>query len=285
MDEHLASKYLQSPTASVSAAVYSYNFFNSTMVKGGSIQDFTAAVITLYPGFYPSDYESHSWLSSARAILEDSELKNGAWMIWNSELVSADRRSQQWQQFKSQICITAAIVLVVISILLRSAFVPVRLCLTLFLPLFSCFGLATLVYQDGVLNFSGWASVVSSAANDSFQQDTVIILFSLCLALALDYDIFLLSRMRWHRFQGGLAHRDSIIRALSETGPTISRAGIIMALAFGGNLVGDVPLFCQLAWIVGTSVLIDTFVVRPVLVPAICSLCPSLMWWPMKVPS
>jgi hypothetical protein len=277
VDEKDAEQYLENPLASATAAVYSYDF-NSTMVtSGGSINSFNAAAITVYPGFYPSDYEAGAWISSARAILEEE------WSLWNAGVVYVDMLTREWRQFQSQICITAAIVLLLVSVMLLSPFLVLVNALTLFLPLFSCFGLAVLVYQDGILNWLGLDAVRSSNISNAFQQETVIILFSLCLAFALDYDIFLLTRIRFWRGKGGLAHRDSIIRALSETGPTISRAGIIMALAFGGNIVGDVTLFNQLAWIVCTSVLIDTFIVRPVLVPAICSLCPRLMWWPIQM--
>ena len=79
-----------------------------------------------------------------------------------------------------------------------------------------------------------------------------------CLALALDYDLFLLCRIRWHRFHGK-THRESIVQALDETGSTINWAGVIMSIALGGNILGDVTMMNQAAFIMATSVLLDSF--------------------------
>jgi uncharacterized membrane protein YdfJ with MMPL/SSD domain len=233
-----AAHYLEDPTASSVAAMYAQDFAATMVSSGGNVSRFDSTAITISTDFYPCDYQAKGWLTAVRAVASGvqkagSRQTDHHWIVWNSEVVDTDRMSVEWDQFEKQIAVTAAIVLVLISIMLKSAFACVRLALTLFMPLFSVYGLAVLVYQDGILDWTGVAALSSNSGTNSFQQETVIILFSLCLALALDYDIFLLARIRWHRRT--YTHRDSIVLALSETGPTISRAGIIMALAFGGE--------------------------------------------------
>ena len=99
--------------------------------------------------------------------------------------------------------------------MLRSAFVPIRLGITLILPLASVFGLAVLVFQDDVLGWTGWSHV--AASNDaSFHWEIPIFCFALTIALALDYDLFIVIRIADYRF-AGFTIQAATIRAMHET--------------------------------------------------------------------
>eukprot|EP00401_Gymnodinium_catenatum_P045101 CAMPEP_0117580962 /NCGR_PEP_ID=MMETSP0784-20121206/65528_1 /TAXON_ID=39447 /ORGANISM="" /LENGTH=217 /DNA_ID=CAMNT_0005381151 /DNA_START=75 /DNA_END=728 /DNA_ORIENTATION=+ len=172
---------------------------------------------------------------------------------------------------------------IMIGLFLRSAIVPARLALTLVVPLCSVYGVAVLVYQEGWLNWLGLTNVASSGDN-SFHWEVPIFAFALTMALALDYDLFVVIRIADYRF-AGYTIQGSIIRALYETGPVVTGAGLIMAISFGGNLLAESTTLNQAGWILGTGVLIDTFIVRTLLVPALLSLADQAAWWPSKPPT
>mmetsp|Transcript_12802 Transcript_12802/g.14775 ORF Transcript_12802/g.14775 Transcript_12802/m.14775 type:complete len:233 (+) Transcript_12802:2-700(+) len=186
---------------------------------------------------------------------------------------------QVYGLFPTLIGTTLAAVFIVLSVMLKSAFVPIRLAFTLFLPILAVYGLAVLVYQDGILN---WLSAATTSIGGFYWYIPILITSMVC-GLALDYDVFLISRIVEHR-SNGYDIRASIVKASCETGGTISAAGIIMTLAFGGMLLANQSTINLSGWLLATAVLLDTFVVNTILVPALMSLGDNVAWWPMKMP-
>ncbi|CAL1154720.1 unnamed protein product [Cladocopium goreaui] len=105
----------------------------------------------------------------------------------------------------------------------------------------------------------------------------------IAIALGLDYDIFLVSRIVEFRVQR-YSDRASIFRGVLKTGDVISGAGLIMSLAFSGLIFSDKIFFQQFGVLIITSVLLDTFVVRTVLVPALMLIAQHWNWWPRSMP-
>merc|ERR1712096_45444 len=103
------------------------------------------------------------------------------------------------------------------------------------------------------------------------------------VALGLDYDIFLVSRIIEYRMNGLSDHR-SIVKGVARTGNIISGAGVIMALAFCGLFSTDKVSLHQFAALLVTSVLLDAFIVRTVLVPALMMIAQKWNWWPRNMP-
>merc|ERR1712113_694437 len=95
---------------------------------------------------------------------------------------------------------------------------------------------------------------------------------------------FVVIRIADYRFSG-YSMRASIIRALYETGPVVTGAGLMMAISFGGNLFAESSCLNEGGWLLATGVLIDTFVVRTLLVPALFSFADTTIWWPSQPPS
>ena len=82
----------------------------------------------------------------------------------------------------------------------------------------------------------------------------------------------------------GWGDRDAVAVGLLRSGPVISWAGIIMAVAYSGFLFSDIPLLNQLGFFIVLAVLVDSFVVRPLLVPALMHILGSVNYWPRAVP-
>ena len=99
--------------------------------------------------------------------------------------------------------------------------------------------------------------------------------------LGLDYDIFLLSRVVEY-VDNGHSTTDSIIHGLDKTGHIITAAGLIMAVAFGGLLFSNISILNECSFFLVVSVLLDTFLVRSILVPALMAIFGEWNWWPMR---
>ena len=112
--------------------------------------------------------------------------------------------------------------------------------------------------------------------------------FSIIVGLGLDYDVFLISRILEFRLNE-FDDDGAVLKGLYKTGGIITAAGIIMAVAFSGLLMSGELLLNQTAFILVAAVLIDTFVVRTILVPVLMGLVSKLMgaevsWWPRAMP-
>jgi len=168
-----------------------------------------------------------------------------------------------------------------IGIVFRAAFVPLKLCLTVLVPLCMVYGTGILVYQDGALDFLGWRPLEGTGGIYWAQP---VFTVTILTGLALDYDIFLFARVVELRLEG-YSNPAAVAGAMALTGPTITAAGLIMASAFGGLLLTDIPANNQIGFLMSFAVLMDTFVIRTCLVPAVLVLASKLNYWPRKLPA
>ncbi len=150
-----------------------------------------------------------------------------------------------------------AVVLAVLYVLLRSALAPLILVAVTVLSALAALGLG------------GWASV-HLFGFPALDNTAPLFAFLFLVALGVDYTIFLVTRAREET--PGHGTRDGIVRAVSATGAVISSAGIVLAAVF--CVLGVLPLIVltQVGIIVGLGILLDTFVVRTVIIPALFTL-------------
>ncbi len=157
------------------------------------------------------------------------------------------------------------VVLAVLYVLLRSALAPVILVAVTVLSALAALGLG------------GWASVALFGF-PALDNTAPLFAFLFLVALGVDYTIFLVTRAREETPEHGT--RDGIVRAVSATGAVITSAGIVLAAVF--CVLGVLPLIVltQVGIIVGLGILLDTFVVRTVIIPALFTLIGPAIWWP-----
>ncbi len=158
-----------------------------------------------------------------------------------------------------------AVVLAVLYVLLRSALAPLVLVAVTVLSALAALGLG------------GWASV-HVFGFPALDNTAPLFSFLFLVALGVDYTIFLVTRAREETPEHGT--RQGIIRAVSATGAVITSAGIVLAAVF--CVLGVLPLIVltQVGIIVGLGILLDTFVVRTVIIPALFTLIGPRIWWP-----
>ena len=157
------------------------------------------------------------------------------------------------------------VVLAVLFVLLRAALTPLVLVAT------------TTLSTLAALGMGGWVSV-HLLGFPALDNTTPLFAFLFLVALGVDYTIFLVTRAQEETPQHGT--RGGIVRAVSATGAVITSAGIVLAAVFA--VLGVLPLIAltQLGIIVGLGILLDTFVVRTVVIPALFTLIGPAIWWP-----
>jgi len=181
----------------------------------------------------------------------------------------------------------AMVCFILIAISFHAWLIPFKLLFTVILPITWTYGAALYVYEDGYLEFMGVPGLSPTYITNSGPAglDWTVPMFTLTimLGLALDYDVFLFERV-WEFRAQGFGDNESVQLALSATGPTITSAGLIFAFTFTSMMLGSMAITNQMGFIFIFSIVVDTFVVRTVLVPAMLSLNPCLNYWPSKMP-
>jgi RND superfamily putative drug exporter len=157
------------------------------------------------------------------------------------------------------------LIMVVLAVLLRALVAPLLLIATVILSYAATLGVCALVFTH-VFGFAG--------ADASFP----LFAFVFLVALGVDYNIFLISRVREEVPEHGT--HDAMLRGLTVTGGVITSAGVVLAATFAA--LGTLPLvfLAEIGFAVSFGVLLDTFVVRSLLVPAIVLKLGDRMWWP-----
>lgn len=161
--------------------------------------------------------------------------------------------------------IVLLVVLAVLILLLRALVAPLLLLATVVLSYFAALGASNLLFEH-VLDFAGidWSIPLMG--------------FVFLVALGIDYNIFLMHRVREET--GRLGHQRGVLEGLTSTGGVITSAGVVLAATFA--IFAGLPLvtMAQMGVLVGIGVLLDTFLVRTVLVPALALDLGRWFWWP-----
>ncbi|MFJ3877040.1 MMPL family transporter [Streptomyces sp. NPDC090077] len=159
-----------------------------------------------------------------------------------------------------------AIVFLVLTVLLRALVAPLLLVATVITSYFAALG-------------AGWFLFRTVYDFPALDTNVPLLSFLFLVALGVDYNIFLIARTREDTLAGHDTRR-AVLRALASTGGVITSAGILLAAVFA--VLGVLPLITltQIGVIVGIGVLLDTLLVRTVLVPALVLLTGRRFWWP-----
>jgi RND superfamily putative drug exporter len=159
-------------------------------------------------------------------------------------------------------------ILLILMLLLRSVLAPVLLIASVVLSFGAALGVSALVF-NGIFDFPG--------ADPSVPMFGFVFL----VALGIDYNIFLMTRVREESKKHGT--REGILRGLASTGGVITSAGLVLAATFAALGVLPILFLAQISFIVAFGVLLDTFVVRSLLVPALSYDIGKKIWWPSKL--
>jgi RND superfamily putative drug exporter len=206
--------------------------------------------------------------NSIPAIREVAKSVNPANLVGGQTAIRFD--IDQWSLRDNRVIIPIVLLLIalILGVLLRSILAAGLLLLTVVLSFFATLGVCALVF-DHIFGFKG--------TDASFP----LFAFVFLVALGIDYNIFLMTRVREEVLKIGT--KAGVIRGLTVTGGVITSAGVVLAATFG--VLGLLPLvfLAELGFAVAFGVLLDTIVVRSLLVPALVRIIGEKIWWPSKL--
>ncbi|GAA1183232.1 RND superfamily putative drug exporter [Kitasatospora gansuensis] len=171
------------------------------------------------------------------------------------------------------VAIIVILALILLTIAFRSLLVPVKAALGFLLSIAASLGVTVWVFQQGHLN--GLLDIPSAGPVTAFLP---VLLIGVLFGLAMDYEVFLVSRMREHHEHTGDAAA-AIVHGVARSGRVVSAAALIMVAVFGGFVFNHDPIIKSIGFALAFGVLIDAFVVRMALVPAAMALLGRRAWW------
>jgi putative drug exporter of the RND superfamily len=155
----------------------------------------------------------------------------------------------------------------------RSVVVPLKAALLNLLSIGAAYGVVVIVFQWG------WGGgLIGLEATLPVDPFIPVFMFAILFGLSMDYEVFLLSRVREHYLRTG-DNDSSVVRGIASTGRVITSAALIMISVFLGFVLNDDPVTKMFGLGLATAVFVDATIVRMVLVPAIMKLLGDANWW------
>jgi putative drug exporter of the RND superfamily len=159
------------------------------------------------------------------------------------------------------------LMLLILALLLRAVVMPLYVVGTVILSFAFALGASSLIFTH----------LLGQPASD---PSLALFAFVFLVALGVDYNVFLVARIREERAHAGTA--DAVRAALERTGGVITSAGLVLAVTFGVLMALPIEALFQVGFVVALGLLVDTFLVRALLVPALATLLGDRNWWPQR---
>jgi RND superfamily putative drug exporter len=204
-------------------------------------------------------------MDAARSAQPNTELADATISIAGLPAVNANVRDYYNQDMRFILIMTILVVLLILIVLLRAIVAPLYLIASVAISFLSALGIGVVVFQFILGQHIAW-NVPGTA-------------FIVLVAVGADYNLLLISRIRDEASRG---MRTAVIRTVGATGGVITSAGIIFAASMFGLTFGSIAGMVQVGFIIGVGLLLDTFLVRTVTVPALAVLIGKANWWPSK---
>jgi RND superfamily putative drug exporter len=229
--------------------------------------DGALSIITAEPAFGPTDERTPDLIDDLRAALPASAELTGSTPFLSD--ISEMLQERLWLV----IAFVVGVSVLLLTVMFRSAVVPLKAAAMNLLSISASYGVLVAVFQwgwgaellgvDGSMPISSWMPILQ---------------FAILFGLSMDYEVFLLSRIREDYLKTGDA-RGSVVRGLSSTGRVITSAAAIMVVVFLGFATEGDVVVKQLGLGMAVAIVLDATLVRMVLVPATMSLLGHLNWW------
>ncbi|HTI77925.1 MAG TPA: RND family transporter [Mycobacterium sp.] len=203
---------------------------------------------------------------TARGAQPNTQLADATISMGGFPAALRDTRDYYEHDIRFIIVMTLVVVLLILMTLLRAIVAPLYLVASVVISYFAALGISVLTFQYLLDQQLHW-SVPPLA-------------FVVLVAVGADYNLLFVSRMRDESPHG---MRYGVIRTLTSTGGVITAAGLIFAASMSGLLFSSITTVVQGGFLIGVGVLLDTFLVRTVTVPAMATLVGRANWWPSRL--
>jgi putative drug exporter of the RND superfamily len=206
--------------------------------------------------------------NAAKGAQPNTTLADASISMGGYPVALRDTRDHYQKDIRFIIAVTIVVVLLTLMLLLRAVIAPLYLVGSVVLSYFAALGIGVVTFQYLFHQQLHWT--VPPLA------------FVVLVAVGADYNMLFVSRMRDESPHG---MRYGIIRTLTSTGGVITAAGLIFAASMFGLLFSSIGTVIEGGFVIGTGILLDTFLVRTITVPAIATLVGNANWWPSRLTS
>jgi RND superfamily putative drug exporter len=230
-------------------------------------------LVSVVPMTGPSAEETEQLVQGIRALSPEIQSQSGAAiMATGTTAVMIDFNEKIADAIVPYLVVVVGLSFLILILVFRSILVPLKAALGFLVTMAATFGATVAVFQWGWL--TDLIGVDQTGPIISFLP---IILIGLVFGLAMDYQVFLVTRMHEEHVHG-MAATPSVVRGFQHGARVVAAAAIIMISVFGGFILGD-DFIKQMGFALAFAVFIDAFVVRMTIVPAILTLLGERAWW------
>ncbi len=205
-------------------------------------------------------------LDTAKGAQPNTTLADASISMSGYPVTLRDTRDYYDRDIELIVTVTVIVVLLILMVLLRAVVAPLYLVGSVIISYLSALGIGVLFFQVLLGQQLHW-SVPGLA-------------FVVLVAVGADYNMLLASRLRDESQRDGV--RSGVIRTVRSTGAVITAAGLIFAASMFGLLFSSIGVVVQGGFVIGVGILVDTFLVRSITVPAIAALLGRASWWPSR---
>jgi RND superfamily putative drug exporter len=220
--------------------------------------------------FDPLSDEARDVAEEIRRIQPPGDLRA---LVGGESASFLDSRDAIWGRLPAALAFIAIVTFGALFLAFGSVVVPIKAIIMNVLSLGAAYGVLVLVFQDG--NLEGLLRFKSMGAID---LNTPIIMFAVIFGLSMDYEVFLLSRIK-EEYDACGDNRTSVARGLERTGRIITSAALLLAVVIGAFATSEIIFIKQLGVGMALALVIDATIVRALLVPAAMRLMGGLNWW------
>ncbi|MBQ1025510.1 MMPL family transporter [Micromonospora sp. C95] len=233
--------------------------------------DGRTALLGVIPQTGPTDPATETMVHDIRAAV--GGIQGADVLLTGVTAIGIDISEKLSDALPIYLALVVGLSILLLMLVFRSVLVPVKAALGFLLTVAATFGLTVAVFQQGHL-----ADLVGLDTPGPLISFLPILLIGILFGLAMDYEVFLVSRMREDFVHGDTAQQ-ATINGMGHGARVVTAAALIMTSVFGGFIFLDDPVIKSMGFALAIGVAIDAFVVRMTIVPAVMSLLGKVAWW------
>ncbi|WP_141015193.1 MMPL family transporter [Nocardioides sambongensis] len=230
----------------------------------------TGAIVQIQPESGPTDQATLDLLQNLRDGESDLE-ESGDVNIGVTGLtaITTDVSDRLNDALPAYLAIVVGLAFVLLMLVFRSILVPLTATLGFLLSVLATFGATVAIFQEGLFGIFEGQPIISFLP---------IILIGIVFGLAMDYQVFLVTRMREAHVHG-MSTREAVVDGFRNSARVVTAAATIMIAVFAAFMLMDDPIIKSMGFALAVSIVLDAFIVRMVLIPAVLYLLGEKAWW------
>ncbi|MEV4717742.1 MMPL family transporter [Micromonospora noduli] len=233
--------------------------------------DGRTALLGVVPKTGPTDEATETLVHDVRDAV--GGVKGAEVLLTGATAIGIDVSEKLSDALPIYLLLVVGLSVLLLMLVFRSLLVPLKAALGFLLTVAATFGITVAIFQQGHL-----ADLVGLDSPAPLVSFLPILLIGILFGLAMDYEVFLVSRMR-EDFVHGETAREATISGMGHGARVVTAAALIMMSVFGGFVFLDDPIIKSMGFALAIGVAIDAFVVRMTIVPAVMSLLGDRAWW------